>query len=287
MVANVINKMLDRYYKKSEDFIHYDGPPTAQKYFAHEKRRTAHITKIGKMSDILAATEKRLLQMESNPNLSNSQLSRFKAHLRKSVFPVWIDTRGLDPRATKVVVRELGHTHGWKSHQCQGQFDICAGRFARQDPNLTVVTSDSDLMFMGVKELVRFQPKGTRFYSYPIEKMIAHCGLKTAGEWVAAAVISLNDYDPSIGRTSFKTAIEEIKAIKKSWSRKGNADRSVEGYVKEYCKKKKVDVASVKNSIDSFVKLEETPLESFQQGDDELDDSICRIVYRVEALSRR
>ena len=284
ILGKVMNKMLDNSYKKSEDFIHYDGPPTTQKAFAHEKRQRVAAKKNIKLSEYLAATELRLTNLESKPNLSNSQLVRLKAFLGKVVFPCWISTRGVDPRCTNVVVRELRDTHGWQSHVCQGQFDICAAKMARENKEVIVVSTDSDLMFTGIKELVRFQTKGTQFYSYPIKKIQNYCGLKTDNEWVSAAVLSLNDYDTSVGRTSFKTAIDDIKSIRDSWSRK-TADRSTEGFVKEQCRRKNVDYSSVKNSIESFVNLQETPLEDYRQGDDEIDDSIRRIVYRVEALT--
>ncbi|KAG0037180.1 hypothetical protein BGZ83_003516 [Gryganskiella cystojenkinii] len=215
-VAKVVEKMFDRYYKKAEDFIHFDGPPTIEKTFAHQRRQAASAKKYSKLSENLVIAETRLSHMEATPKISNSGLSRFKKFLGKVLFPSWINTRGLDARAIKVIVSELQDTYGWSSHQCDGQFDICAGKLALENEDLVVVTTDSDLLFMGVKELIRLQPKGTRFYSYPIKKIREHLGLKSKDEWIAAAIISLNDYDKSVGRTSFKTAVEEIKAIRKS-----------------------------------------------------------------------
>lgn len=287
LVANVLNKLYSKFYKKSEDFIHYDGPPTNQKAFAHEKRQLATKKQILKLFDYLRIAEARLSQMEEKPNLSNQKVSRFKSFLSKLLFPCWIRTRGVDPRATRAIVNELQESHGWKTHQCQGQFDICVGRKARETPGLTVVSTDSDLMFLGAERLFRFHPKGARFYCYPIASIIRHCGLKTSDEWVAAAVVSRNDYDPSVGRISFSTATKDISAIRTDWLRKKGKDRSVDGYVKEVCKRKNVHQDVVKTSLDSFVNLVETPLSQHTQGDDEIDESIRRIIYRVEALTLR
>lgn len=282
VLAKVIDKMFDSNYSKSSAMIHYDGRPTVEKAFAHERRLKASQPASVKMSDLLASTENRLFQMESKANLSNSQLSRFKKHLRRVVFPHWLKCRGVNPRTTENVARELHDSHGWLSHVCEGQFDICAGKLAREDPNLTVVSTDSDLMFMGIKELVRFQPRGSRFYSYPIEEIIAFCGLESLTEWVAAAVISLNDYDASIGRTSFKSAIHAIKA-----SREDLINPTIQDFVRDFCEKKNDSINSVKNSLQSFVRLHETFLEQGQQDSDVLDDSIRRIVYRLGVLMNR
>lgn len=287
LLANVLNKMYSRFYKKSEDFIHYDGPPTTQKAFAHGRRKLATKTQILKLLEYLIIAEARLSQMETKPNLSNSQVSRFKSFLSKVLFPCWIRTRGVDPRATRAIVNELQESHGWKAHLCAGQFDICVARKAQENPGLIVVSTDSDLMFVGAERLFRFHPKGTRFYCYPIEDVIRHCGLETQEEWVAAAVVSHNDCDPSVGRTSFSTAIKDISVIRKNWARKKSKDLSVNGYVKELCRRKDVHHDVVDKSLDSFVKLVETPLDQYTQGDDEIDESIRRIVYRVEALTLR
>jgi 5'-3' exonuclease len=287
LLANVLNKWYDRFYKKSGDFIHYDGPPTTQKAFAHERRQLATKKQHLKLFEYLRIAEARLSQMEANPKLSNSQVSRFKSFLSKVLFPCWIRTRGVDPRATRAIVNELQESHGWKAHQCAGQFDICVGRKARENPDLVVVSTDSDLLFVGAERLFRLQPKGARFYCYPIKNIISHCGLETPEEWVAAAVVSLNDYDPSVGRTSFSTAIKDITEIRKDWNREKSKGRSVDRYVKELCRRKNVHHDAVKKSLDSFVKLVETPLDRYTQGDDEIDESIRRIVYRVEALTLR
>ncbi|KAF8910784.1 hypothetical protein BGZ58_005903, partial [Dissophora ornata] len=114
-----------------------------------------------------------------------------------------------------------------------------------------------------------------------------HCGLETPEEWVAAAVVSLNDYDPSVGRTSFSTAIKDITVIRKDWIREKSKGRSVDRYVRELCRRKNIHHDAVKNSLDSFVKLVETPLDRYTPRDDEIDESIRRIVYRVEALTIR
>ncbi|KAG0283794.1 hypothetical protein BGZ98_006178, partial [Dissophora globulifera] len=126
-------------------------------------------------------------------------------------------------------------------------------------------------MFVGAERLIRPHPKGTRFYCYPVKNIVRHCGLRTQEEWVAAAVVSLNDYNPSVGRTSFSTAIKDISAIRKDWIRKKGKDRSADGYVKELCRRKNVHHDDVGNSLDSFVNLVETPLDQYTQGDDEID----------------
>ena len=115
------------------------------------------------------------------------------------------------------------------------------------------------------------------------------CGLESKEQWVAAAVVSLNDYDASICRTSFKTAIHAMKTIREDLVRK-DSNWTVMDYVENFCTKKKDHVDSVKNSMESFVDLHETPLEQGQQGqqgNDVLDDSIRRIVYRLGVLTNR
>ncbi|GJJ77959.1 hypothetical protein EMPS_10318 [Entomortierella parvispora] len=286
VLARSMDKMFDNNYSKSSDYIHYDGTPTAEKAFARERRFKASLPASVKMSDMLASTERRLLQLESKTNLSNSQLHRLRKYLGCVVFPHWLKCRSVDPRTTKNVARELHDSHGWRSHVCNGQFDICAGKLARDDPNLTVVTTDSDLMFMGIKEFVRFQPRGTRFYSYPVEEMITFCGLESKEQWVAGAVVSLNDYDPSVGRTSFNSAIKAMKAIREDLLRE-DINPTVEAHVAKFCSKKKDHVENVQQSISSFVNLQETFLQQNQQVNDVLDDSIRRIVFRLGVLTSR
>lgn len=287
LLANILNKMYNKVFKKSDDFIHFDGPPTTQKAVAQERRKLATKKQLVKLYEYFQVAEERLLKLEAKLNVSNSQVSRFKSFLSKVLFPYWIRTRGVDPRATKAIVNELRESHSWKAHQCAGQFDICAGKKARENPGLVVVSTDSDMMFLGADRLLRLQPKGTRFHCYPLKDIISHCGLETQEEWVAAAVVSRNDYDPSVSRTSFSTAVKDISTIRKEWSRKKSKDRSVTGYVKELCRRKNVNHDVVKNSLESFVKLTETPLDHYTQGDDEIDESIRRIINRVEALTLR
>ncbi|KAI8605764.1 hypothetical protein EDD21DRAFT_440069 [Dissophora ornata] len=70
LLANVLNKMYDKFYKKSDDFIHYDGPPTTQKAFAHGKRQLAtkkqhlKLSKCAGQFDVCVARKAR-----ENPNL--------------------------------------------------------------------------------------------------------------------------------------------------------------------------------------------------------------------------
>ncbi|KAF8957666.1 hypothetical protein BGZ46_002108 [Entomortierella lignicola] len=220
--------------------------------------------------------------MEAKSKLSNSQISRFKSFLSKTLFPCWIRTRGVDHRATRAVANELRESHGWRAHQCSGQFDVCVARKARETPSLTVVSTDSDLLFVGVKRLFRLEMKGKQFHCYPIKDIIEYCGLETPEEWVAAAIVSHNDYDPSVGRTSFSSAIKDIIANRKEF--KGS---SVDQYVAELCRRKKVKLNAVENSLDSFVNLVETPAQNDIFEDDMIDESIRRIIYRVEALILR
>ncbi|GJJ77078.1 hypothetical protein EMPS_09437 [Entomortierella parvispora] len=287
LLTRSMDRMFNTHYNKSADFIHYDGGPTVQKAFAHDRRLKANEKASIKMSELLASTDVRLSVMESKSTLSNKQLSRLKRHLNCVVFPHWMKCRGVDPRATVFVSRELHTSHGWKSHICHGQFDICAGKLAKKDPNITVVTTDSDLLFSGVKECVRIQLRGTSFYSYPIEGILAHCKLHSHEQWVAAAVVSLNDYDPSVGRTSFKTAVKEMEKLHKTFPRNCRTNLKAKDYVKEFCKGKHVDINSVERSLESFVDLLETPVEQLNPQNDVLDDSIRRIVYRVEMLTQR
>ncbi|KAI1290459.1 hypothetical protein EDD11_009347 [Mortierella claussenii] len=146
LLAKVLNKIYDKFYNKSVDFIHFDGPPTAQKAFAHERRRLATKKQFLELFEYFEMAEARLPRMEAKPNPSNSQVSRFKTFLNKVLFPCWIRARGMDFRATRTVVHELRESHGWNAHQCAGQFDICAGRKARENPGLVVVSTDRSVI---------------------------------------------------------------------------------------------------------------------------------------------
>ncbi|KAG0046599.1 hypothetical protein BGZ83_008232 [Gryganskiella cystojenkinii] len=117
---------------------------------------------------------------------------------------------------------------------CVGDDLISAWTFGPRRPNVTVISTDSDLMFMEIKELIRFQPKGTRFFSYPTKKIMRHVDMKTEQEWVAAAILSLNDYDASVGSTSFKAVIEGIKEIHRSWSHRRGVDRLLKDTSKNF-----------------------------------------------------
>lgn len=282
-LARSMDRMYDNAYKKSEDVIHYDGPATMQKRFAHEQRAKASKKKREGLSGLIKTAETRLAVLESKAQLSNRQLSRLRASLSSHLFPLWTDERGVDTRTTSAVAKLLHETHGWQTHICAGQFDICAGKIAHLDKNMTVISTDSDLMFMGVGTLIRFQAKGSQFHSYPIKKVYKHAGLKTEEEWVAAAILARNDYDPSAGHQSFENVIKEIVKIRG----RRKQDRSVLGFVTTYCKDRGKDINVVQNSIESFIGLKEDLDTSYRPGNDELDESIRQIVYRVEALTHR
>jgi hypothetical protein len=282
-LARSMDRMYDNVYKKCEDVIHYDGPATMQKRFAHEQRAKASKSKRERLSGLIKTAEARLAALENKVQLSNRQLARLKAFLNSRLFPLWTEERGVDTRTTSAVAKLLRETHGWQTHICDGQFDVCAGKMAHLDKNLTVVSTDSDLMFMRVGTLIRFQAKGSQFHSYPIKKVYKHAGLKTEEEWIAAAILTRNDYDPSAGHQSFENV---IKAIIKIRGRR-KQDRSVLGFVTTYCQDRGKDISVVQNSIDSFVGLKEDLDNSYRPGNDKLDESIRQIVYRVEVLTRR
>lgn len=287
-LAIILDKIFNKSYDKSKDVIHYDGPPTQQKAYARNRRGKARSKADERLLEVLRQAETRLCTMEKATNLSNRKLSRFQAFLSKTLFPLWITTRGIDTRATKAVAKELHDAHGWTTHICDGQFDLCAGKMAHTDMDkVVVVTTDSDLQFMGVDTVIRFQPRGTKFYRYSIQEVLEHCGLETVEEWKACAMLAQNDYDPSVARTSFKRAIEEVIKIRESWKQSGVINQSARSFAEAYCELKRVPVSSIKNSLESFIDLKETTLEQYTQGDDDLDNLIQKIIFRVQILQQR
>lgn len=191
-LARILDKIFTKNYSKSKDTIHYDGPPTSQKAYARQKRQQAVSKMMVKLMDHLQQAERRLQELEQSPAPSRKKLSRLTKFLSGTVFPMWTTTRPVDARSTRAIVKELRDSFGWKCHNCPGQFDLCAGRLCRDNPeaHITVVTTDSDLQFVGAHTLLRFKPKGTVFYLYPIKEVIEHCGLESVDEWKAAAVIA-------------------------------------------------------------------------------------------------
>ncbi|KAG0028667.1 hypothetical protein BGZ83_005037, partial [Gryganskiella cystojenkinii] len=166
-LAHSLDQTLDLNYRKSDNILHFDGPATIQKRFAHSRRMNSAKKAKEQFWYNHKAVSDRLDILEGKPHLSNGQLSRIGSKVRKVLSPSWKAARKVDQATVSTLSELLKNNHGWDSHVCNGQMDLCVAQAAVNDKNITAISADSDLLFTGIKKLIRFKPKGHAFIEYP------------------------------------------------------------------------------------------------------------------------
>ena len=284
ILAKSINRTLDNTYNKSNN-VHFDGPGTIQKKFAHSRRAKSRGKGLHSFQEIVKAINDRLDVLEAKPAVSRGQLSRIFAMVKKSLVRSWKAIRKVDQTTLSELARILKADHGWNCHTCTGQMDICIAKEALADKEIVAISQDSDLLFTGIKTLVRFKPKGNTFVEYPVKKIFTSLGIKSLEAWIACAVLTLNDYDSSAARQSFGPIVKAVSDIYTKY--RHSKDRTAIRLVEIYCQEQKVSVTDIHNSVESFIELREDLDPDHDSSNDKVDEAVRAIFVRVEGLRSR
>ncbi|KAI8345727.1 hypothetical protein B0O80DRAFT_266241 [Mortierella sp. GBAus27b] len=112
----------------------------------------------------------------------------------------------------KAAIAEGLKSYGWTVCHCDGEADVCIGQKAKRNPGLVVAAStDSDILFHGVKQLLRKDPRNHTFTSYHVEEILEKLEV-TRSQWTVAAVTTNNDYSAQVKSQTFSKNIETARA---------------------------------------------------------------------------
>ncbi|KAG0197167.1 hypothetical protein BGX31_004998, partial [Mortierella sp. GBA43] len=112
----------------------------------------------------------------------------------------------------KAAIAEGLKSYGWTVCHCDGEADVCIGQKAKRNPGLVVAAStDSDILFHGVKQLLRKDPRNHTFTSYHVEEILEKLEV-TRSQWTVATVTTNNDYSAQVKSQTFSKNIETARA---------------------------------------------------------------------------
>ena len=138
---------------------------------------------------------------------------------------LWKPARSLDSQMKEVLAEELRDL-GWSVCQCDGEADVC---IAGQQGPITVATTDSDFLFLGVDTILRQDPQDrSSFREFSIQDILESLDIEQEA-WTAVGVVTKNDYCQNIPEHGISTNFKAIQPI----SMAGMSDPK--GILDEYC----------------------------------------------------
>jgi len=285
-----LDKVLLKKFSKDQAILHFDGPKTTQKRYAHEKReasRTGSIANfVQKAATVLAQIAVLQSQVDKttaagNPKPTKNQILRVVKVINRSLLKAWINTKAVPHRDWKALAEQLDEK-GWTVHGCTGEADVCISRHAEEEEEDTVVASaDSDNLFHGAAFVLRKSPRGGRFFTYDIGAVLGSLRISYE-QWQAIAVLAENDYDQKLPGQSFATIVETIRDMP-------NKPTSND-YVNDYCSMQSIDPTSFKNSTDIFIdNKEDRDMDAVSEnnGTKLVDHLMMHVVNEVSKLRQR
>lgn len=289
-ISAAIDTTLLRKFSKDQGILHFDGPKTIQKTYAHEKREKSRIGAIAafvhKASSVLShianlQSQVNLITAAGNPKPTKNQILRVVKIIRGPLLKAWINTKAMSHKDWRALGGQLS-SKGWTVHACSGEADVCIARHAEEEQEDTVVASgDSDNVFHGAAYVLRKSPRGGQFFSYDIGAVLGTLGISYQ-QWQAIAVLSENDYDPKLPGQSFATIVETIRGMPEKLSSNS--------YVDEYCSTRSVDRTLFKNSVKVFIENKEDRAAggvSENNGSKLVDHLMMHVVNEISKLRQR
>ncbi|KAI8605759.1 hypothetical protein EDD21DRAFT_110602 [Dissophora ornata] len=247
------NKLSKTFTQTHDTVLHLDGPSTSQKARARGARRSRRAKDLQDVRDL----SEKILMIVATANTTSGSKRRTQRRkllrLNQKLKERWGMARTIDTgmKADQAAgLEELG----WEMCRCQGEADVCIGRRENKLAGQVVVAScDSDMLFHGVKELLRKEPGADVYTSYSVADVIQMLQVNEA-QWVVAGVVTNNDYTGQIRGQSFKknlAVLRECDAVDK------------QDILHQYCAKMGVSSTRFDSATDVvFKRLETTETDS-------------------------
>lgn len=246
LVRALHSRLSDTFTQNDSTVLHFDGPETSQKGRAREARRNRSSKNVQEVTD-LAAKIHTIMTAADNTPISRTKKRRM-LRLNRRVKQCWGSARIIDS-ATKFDLVAGLEGLGWKTCRCQGEADVCIGRKADKHPGEVVVaSSDSDMLFHRVKELIRKVPRSCTFTSYNLEDVLQKLEVSEA-QWVVAGVVTNNDYTRHVPGQSFPKNLALVRECDA---------RSNQDVLDQYCAKLGVNSTMFGSAKDVFFDRFET-----------------------------
>jgi hypothetical protein len=249
-MARCLHNKFSKTYNQSRDTVlHIDGPQTSQKARARETRKSRSAKDLQEVKDL----SEKILKIVAAANTTSGSKRRTQRRkllrLNRKLKKCWGSARIIDAGMKAGFTAGLEEL-GWEVCRCQGEADVCIGRRADEHPGQVVVAScDSDMLFHGVKELLRKERGADVYTSYSVADVIQRLQVNEA-QWVVAGVVTNNDYAGHVRGQSFKknlAVLRECDAVDK------------QDLLQQYCTKMGVSSTRFDSATDIFFKRLETP----------------------------
>jgi hypothetical protein len=270
-MARCLHNKFSKTYNQSRDTVlHIDGPQTSQKARARETRKSRSAKDLQEVKDL----SEKILKIVAAANTTSGSKRRTQRRkllrLNRKLKKCWGWARIIDAGMKAGFTAGLEEL-GWEVCRCQGEADVCIGRRADEHPGQVVVAScDSDMLFHGVKELLRKERGADVYTSYSVADVIQRLQVNEA-QWVVAGVVTNNDYAGHVRGQSFKknlAVLRECDAVDK------------QDLLQQYCTKMGVSSTRFDSATDAFFKRLETP-ETDSTSSGGIDDDMKEMVNVV------
>ncbi|KAG0304984.1 hypothetical protein BGZ98_004744 [Dissophora globulifera] len=194
------SRLSDTFTQNDSTVLHFDGAETSQKGLAREARRKLSSKNVQDLTDFAAKVHAIVAAADNTP-ISRTTKRRV-LRLNRQVKQRWGLARIIDSATKSDLVAHLKDL-GWETCHCQGEADVCIGQKADKHPGEVVVaSSDSDMLFHRVKELIRKVPRSRTFTSYDLKDVLQRVRVSEV-QWVVAGVVTNNDYTRHVQGQSF------------------------------------------------------------------------------------
>ncbi|KAF9271165.1 hypothetical protein BGZ68_004121, partial [Mortierella alpina] len=244
----------------------------------------------------------------TGPAPDNSKsLERKRQHLARNMTAIrtkWRQASKPDTRMLSTIKAELSSA-GWTVVTCSGEADVYVALLERADAGdggITVVTTDSDMLFHNISTVIRQDPVSkSKFWSFEVPKVRRELDISEEA-WTLCAVLSENDYTGAGTQEPTRMISDVFESL---WSlehggvhRVASADASDQTMqlsavhtpmstvelLSAYCAQLGTVQASYKAAFDIFVDLNETPAQEPTQAPSNLDSLVISAIQQFSSV---
>jgi 5'-3' exonuclease len=234
---------MEKHVDKNSATIHLDGKPSIQKSEERSSRKAALDKKLKALRE----------DVEKLPEKKRGLASLYGKCKRVYRAP---------PSAIKEIADELS-VLGWQICHCPFQGDTHIANLVRDAPdkeNVTVMTSDSDLMvYEDVSSIVMPVGRSRELTTFKKSDVLKELGLESEFELLLASILTTNDYCKGVPWYGIRRNVEAVKALRPQIKSVGSRSRpaaQIRNAIKEYLRAMKgggsKSIADYSYAIDAF-----------------------------------
>ncbi|KAF9954718.1 hypothetical protein BGZ72_004326 [Mortierella alpina] len=306
VLARKLSAKIDQTFSKANAQLLFDGPPNVQKNKAHTERQgvrnqadTACRTTLAELNVVVQQESGLQPGMISSPRKRRQRLARSLKVIRTK----WRQASKPDTRMLSAIMTELAN-EGWNVVTCLGEADVHVARLERAitgDGGITVVTSDSDMLFHNISTVIRQDPSSkSRFWRFEVPKLRKELEISEEA-WTLCAVLSENDYTGAAPQEPKRLIANVFESL---WSLEhGGVPRPTAGAASDqasqpaahnpkttdelltaYCAQVGTVPGSYQHALDIFLNLNEIFVQGPAQAPSDLDSLVITAIQQVSVL---